>query len=38
MADGNFSGIGVSQKGAWEGRFIHLDMVQDESRPAIWSY
>jgi zinc D-Ala-D-Ala carboxypeptidase len=33
-----FTGIGVQQKG--EGRFIHLDDIEDGSqpRPMIWSY
>lgn len=31
-----FTGIGVQQKGS--GRFIHLDMVKGDNRPAVWSY
>lgn len=33
-----FTGIGVQQKG--EGRFIHLDDIEDgtQHRPMIWSY
>lgn len=36
------TGIGVSQKGDWLKRFIHLDCVSPEDfkhpRPTIWSY
>jgi zinc D-Ala-D-Ala carboxypeptidase len=31
-----FTGIGVQQKG--EGRFIHLDDLDNDLRPTIWSY
>lgn len=34
-----FTGIGIQQKGS--GRFIHLDMIEDnpvQPRPTIWSY
>ena len=31
-----FTGIGVSQKG--EGRFLHLDNINDTTRPTVWSY
>ena len=36
-----FTGIGVSQKGQVEKRFIHVDDLPDEdgqTRPTIWSY
>ena len=35
-----FSGIGVSQRGPWGKRFIHIDdlPVINRSRPRIWSY
>ncbi|WP_295802155.1 D-Ala-D-Ala carboxypeptidase family metallohydrolase [uncultured Microbulbifer sp.] len=35
-----FTGVGVSQKGDWAGRFIHLDdLTADQApRPAMWSY
>jgi zinc D-Ala-D-Ala carboxypeptidase len=36
-----FTGIGVKQKGAYAGRFIHLDDLEtdgDTRRPWIWSY
>ena len=34
-----FSGIGIKQKGSFEGRFIHLDMLPlGTIRPRIWSY
>jgi zinc D-Ala-D-Ala carboxypeptidase len=33
-------GIGIKQKGAWDKRFIHMDMCEQDniSRPRIWSY
>lgn len=31
-----FSGIGVSQKG--DSRFLHLDMLDHDLRPWVWSY
>ena len=31
-----FKGIGVNQKGG--GRFIHLDDMESNTRPTIWSY
>lgn len=33
-----FTGIGVSQRGPWNSRFIHLDTSTDMPRPNIWSY
>lgn len=33
-----FKGIGVSQKGRKTKRFIHVDDIDDESRPSVWSY
>ncbi|MCK5013226.1 MAG: DUF882 domain-containing protein [Candidatus Omnitrophica bacterium] len=36
-----FTGIGVRQSGDWNGRFIHLDCLENEEtrpRPALWSY
>tara|TARA_Y100000310_G_scaffold280598_1_gene300440 strand:+ start:283 stop:672 length:390 start_codon:yes stop_codon:yes gene_type:complete len=36
-----FTGIGISQKGPHEKRFIHLDTLQNEDhppRPWLWSY
>lgn len=40
MESRRFTGIGVSQKGMHERRFIHLDMLADPARfrPTIWSY
>ena len=33
------TGIGVSQKGNWESRFIHLDVLPiGDNRPWVWSY
>ena len=36
-----FTGIGVSQRGDWSSRFIHVDIAQrqtDRPRPWLWSY
>ena len=33
-----WKGIGVSQKGKHESRFIHLDTIKEGNRPWIWSY
>lgn len=36
-----FTGIGVSQKGEWGKRFLHLDDLLDDvgqPRPRVWSY
>ena len=33
-----FTGIGVSQSGDYDKRFLHLDTMKSESRPSIWSY
>ncbi len=33
-----FTGIGVSQRGPFEKRFVHLDRLTAGPRPAIWSY
>ena len=35
-----FSGIGISQKGPHESRFVHVDKIETEkgTRPWIWSY
>lgn len=30
-----FKGVGVSQKGPWGSRFIHLDL---RDKPTVWSY
>lgn len=32
-----FTGIGVNQKGPWEKRFIHVDILS-EKRPRVWTY
>ena len=37
MASG-FTGIGVSQKGPWADRFLHLDRLIDDNRPWVWTY
>lgn len=33
-----FRGFGISQKGSFSSRFIHIDMWVSSKRPAIWSY
>lgn len=33
-----FTGIGISQKGPHEKRYIHVDTVNNGPRPMIWSY
>ena len=35
--DIGFMGIGVNQKGNYDGRFIHVDLRESES-PILWSY
>jgi len=34
--EAGFTGIGVQQKG--EGRFLHLDTLESDLRPTVWSY
>ena len=36
LDDGSMWGIGVSQQG--ESRFIHLDQLEADYRPSLWSY
>jgi len=33
-----FKGIGVSQKGSYNSRFIHIDKLKHDGRPWVWSY
>jgi len=33
-----WTGIGLSQKGPHESRFLHLDRLVDSPRPTVWSY
>ena len=33
-----WKGIGISQKGKHKSRFIHLDTIEADNRPWIWSY
>jgi len=36
-----FTGIGVRQSGPWDGRFLHLDDLEEapgRPRPRLWSY
>lgn len=33
-----FTGIGVHQKGPYKGRFVHIDDLDNSTRPWIWSY
>ena len=34
--EAGFTGIGVNQKGS--GRFLHLDTMEGDLRPTVWSY
>ena len=39
--DPRVTGIGIQQRGPWNSRFIHLDVLPeggDIARPAIWTY
>lgn len=38
MRFGNFSGIGLQQKGDHASRFLHLDDLTGPQRPWIWTY
>lgn len=38
MDMGCFSGVGISQKGNGNTRFIHLDIDTGPNRPWVWSY
>ncbi len=33
-----FTGIGIAQRGPYERRFIHLDDLEGDLRPRVWSY
>ena len=33
-----WKGIGISQKGKHKSRFIHLDTIDSDNRPWVWSY
>ena len=33
-----WKGIGISQKGKHSSRFIHLDIIEADNRPWVWSY
>tara|TARA_R100000808_G_C2122239_1_gene133279 strand:- start:242 stop:565 length:324 start_codon:yes stop_codon:yes gene_type:complete len=32
------SGVGISQRGPHNKRFIHIDTITDHPRPTMWSY
>lgn len=32
------TGVGIKQSGNYEKRFIHLDTIQNDYRPGIWTY
>ena len=34
----NFGGLGINQRGPYEKRFIHLDDLDGDTRPRIWTY
>ena len=36
--DMQFTGVGIHQKGDYPGRFVHLDDLDSELRPRVWSY
>lgn len=36
--DLDFTGIGVNQSGPFRGRFVHLDTLENDLRPRVWSY
>ena len=36
--DEGMSGIGLSQRGSYGGRFVHLDNLTDPPRPWVWTY
>ncbi len=36
--DKGITGVGFKQKGPHDERFIHLDNLQGDGRPRIWSY
>jgi uncharacterized protein YcbK (DUF882 family) len=38
LDSGDFTGVGIAQKGDFGSRFIHLDDLNNERRPTIWSY
>ncbi len=38
LDSGDFTGVGIAQKGDFGSRFIHLDDLDNERRPTIWSY
>ena len=41
LASQMFTGIGISQKGPYKSRFLHLDDLEDEPRcprPWVWTY
>lgn len=38
IAVGFARGVGVKQKGPWDGRFLHFDNLTGDNRPRVWSY
>lgn len=38
LESGDFTGVGVQQSGDFSRRFIHLDDLENERRPTLWSY
>ncbi len=33
-----FVGVGLDQKGEWSQRYVHLDDLQANNRPRVWTY
>lgn len=38
LAQSQMTGIGLKQHGPHRGRFVHLDDLQGELRPRVWTY
>ena len=38
MRDGYMTGVGINQRGDFSQRFIHLDNLEHEGRPRVWTY
>jgi len=38
LSHDDLQGVGVNQRGAHSGRFIHLDNLTEKFRPNVWTY
>jgi len=38
VTDVGINGLGISQKGAFSSRFIHIDGIETGNRPWAWTY